>query len=47
MFFPPFSDKEFMIFSENYNRAALEINDIRTDLERKISKRTRGIKRRI
>jgi sigma-B regulation protein RsbU (phosphoserine phosphatase) len=29
-----------MIFSENYNRAALEINDIRTDLERKISKRT-------
>jgi serine phosphatase RsbU (regulator of sigma subunit) len=40
MFFPPFSDKEFMIFSENYNRAALEINDIRTDLERKISART-------
>ncbi|OHD68975.1 MAG: hypothetical protein A2W19_07055 [Spirochaetes bacterium RBG_16_49_21] len=40
MFFPPFSDKEFMIFSDNYNRAVLEINEIRADLERKISKRT-------
>jgi serine phosphatase RsbU (regulator of sigma subunit) len=40
MFFPPFSDKEFMLFSDNYNRAALEINDIRADLESRISKRT-------
>ncbi len=40
LFFPPFSDKEFMVFSENYNRAALEINDIRTGLENKITERT-------
>jgi serine phosphatase RsbU (regulator of sigma subunit) len=40
MFFPPFPDKEFMLFSDNYNRAALEINDIRADLETRISKRT-------
>lgn len=40
MFFPPFPDKEFAIFSENYNRAALEINEIRTDLETKITERT-------
>jgi len=40
MFFPPFSDKEFSIFSENYNHAAVEINEIRTDLERKIRERT-------
>jgi phosphoserine phosphatase RsbU/P len=40
MFFPPFSDKEFAIFSENYNLAAVEINEIRTDLETKITERT-------
>lgn len=40
LFFPPFSDKEFMVFSENYNRAAMEINDIRTGLEKKITERT-------
>lgn len=40
MFFPPFSDKEFTTFSVNYNHAALEINEIRTDLEKKIRERT-------
>lgn len=40
MFFPPFSDKEFATFSENYNMAAVEINEIRTDLETKITERT-------
>ncbi len=40
MFFPPFSDKEFAIFSENYNLAAVEINEIRSDLETKITERT-------
>src|SRR4030042_1765742 len=40
MFFPPFNDKEFITFSENYNRAAMEINEIRMDLETKISERT-------
>ncbi len=43
MFFPPFSDKEFMLFSNNYNHAALEINDIRGDLERRINKRTKEL----
>jgi serine phosphatase RsbU (regulator of sigma subunit) len=40
MFFPPFSDKEFTTFSINYNLAAVEINEIRTDLEKKITERT-------
>jgi serine phosphatase RsbU (regulator of sigma subunit) len=40
MFFPPFTDREFTTFSENYNRAAMEINEIRTDLEKKIKQRT-------
>ena len=40
MFFPPFSDREFTTFSENYNHAAVEINEIRTDLEKKITERT-------
>jgi serine phosphatase RsbU (regulator of sigma subunit) len=40
MFFPPFNDREFITFSENYNRAAMEINEIRTDLEKKIKQRT-------
>jgi serine phosphatase RsbU (regulator of sigma subunit) len=40
MFFPPFNDSEFTTFSENYNRAAMEINEIRTDLEKKIKQRT-------
>jgi serine phosphatase RsbU (regulator of sigma subunit) len=40
MFFPPFTDKEFTTFSENYNSAAMEINEIRTDLEKKITERT-------
>ncbi|TFH42721.1 MAG: serine/threonine-protein phosphatase [Chrysiogenales bacterium] len=40
LFFPPFSDREFTVFSENYNRAAMEINEIRTGLERKITERT-------
>lgn len=40
MFFPPFSDREFTTFSENYNRAAMEINEIRRDLEKKIKQRT-------
>lgn len=40
MFFPPFADKEFATFSENYNLAAVEINEIRTDLETKITERT-------
>jgi serine phosphatase RsbU (regulator of sigma subunit) len=40
MFFPPFSDKEFTTFSDNYNLAAVEINEIRTDLEKKITERT-------
>jgi sigma-B regulation protein RsbU (phosphoserine phosphatase) len=40
MFFPPFSDKEFTTFSDNYNLAAVEINEIRTNLEKKITERT-------
>lgn len=40
LFFPPFSDKEFILFSNNYNLAAIEINEIRSDLERKITERT-------
>ncbi|HPN11313.1 MAG TPA: PP2C family protein-serine/threonine phosphatase [Spirochaetota bacterium] len=40
MFFPPFTDREFTTFSENYNRAAMEINEIRRDLEKKIKQRT-------
>ncbi len=40
MFFPPFADQEFATFSEHYNLAAVEINEIRTDLETKITERT-------
>ena len=40
MFFPPFSDKEFTTFSDNYNLAAMEINEIRANLEKKITERT-------
>lgn len=40
LFFPPFLDNEFITFSENYNNAAIEINEIRSDLEKKITKRT-------
>ncbi len=40
MFFPPFSDKEFTTFSVNYNHAAVEINEIRENLEKKIAERT-------
>jgi sigma-B regulation protein RsbU (phosphoserine phosphatase) len=40
MFFPPFSDKEFTTFSVNYNLAAVEINEIRANLEKKITERT-------
>jgi len=40
MYFPTFSDRELIIFSHHYNRAAVEINEIRADLEKKISERT-------
>jgi serine phosphatase RsbU (regulator of sigma subunit) len=44
MFFPPFTDREFMTFSGNYNLAAMEINEIRTDLEKKIMERTEELR---
>lgn len=44
MFFPPFTDREFMTFSGNYNLAAMEINEIRTDLEKKVTERTEELR---
>lgn len=44
MFFPPFPDAEFVTFSENYNTAAVEIEEIRTDLEKKIRERTEELR---
>jgi serine phosphatase RsbU (regulator of sigma subunit) len=43
LFYSPFYDREFITFAEHYNRAAGEINDIRQDLERKVSERTREL----
>lgn len=40
MYFPPFSDKEFVQFSQHYNRAAIEINGIRANLQERIEERT-------
>lgn len=40
LYFPPYLDRELVTFSYNYNRAALEIQEIRADLQRKIQERT-------
>lgn len=40
LYFPPYLDRELVTFSYNYNRAALEIQEIRADLQRKVQERT-------
>jgi len=44
-YFPSFSDRELVIFSNNYNSAAVEINEIRANLEKKITERTEELKK--
>jgi len=44
LYFPYFSDRELVTFSEHYNKAAIEINEIREDLERKVRERTEELK---
>ncbi|MBN2160873.1 MAG: SpoIIE family protein phosphatase [Spirochaetes bacterium] len=39
-YFPRVSDRELITFSKNYNAAAMEINELRSELKRKVSERT-------
>ncbi|HOO70734.1 MAG TPA: SpoIIE family protein phosphatase [Spirochaetota bacterium] len=45
LYFPPFLDRELVTFSYHYNRAALEINEIRADLQKKVDERTEELKK--
>ena len=44
LYFPSFSDRELVAFSRHYNKAAIEINEIRANLERKVRERTEELK---
>lgn len=44
IFFPPFSDKEFIDFAEHYNKAAIEIREIRNNLENRVRERTEELR---
>lgn len=44
LYFPAFSDRELVVFSKHYNNAAIEINEIRANLERKVRERTEELK---
>ncbi len=44
LYFPAFSDRELVVFSKHYNNAAIEINDIRANLERMVKERTDELK---
>lgn len=44
LYFPSFSDRELVSFSKHYNNAAIEINEIRANLERKVRERTEELK---
>jgi serine phosphatase RsbU (regulator of sigma subunit) len=39
-YFPRVSDRELVTFSRNFNKAAVEINELRNDLERRVTERT-------
>jgi hypothetical protein len=45
LYFPPFLDRELVTFSYHYNKAALEINEIRSDLQKKVEERTEELTR--
>ena len=40
LYFPPFLDRELVTFSYHYNSAAMEIQGIRSDLQKKVDERT-------
>jgi serine phosphatase RsbU (regulator of sigma subunit) len=40
LYFPRVSDRELVVFSRNYNKAAVEINQLRHELEQRVAERT-------
>ncbi len=44
LYFPPYLDRELVTFSNHYNRAAIEISEIRSNLQKRVEERTEELR---